>query len=215
MIVDKTPQSFYKKAFYLSLLLRVSPFVRLVAVSGSVAKNSHDIKSDIDFWIVAKNNRLWTCRAFVLGLTQILGLRVDFKNQKMAGRACFNCFQTEDNLKVNPQAKRVALDYSQLYILWYSDNLVAHYLFANKWMLKFTKKFNLKTLKPNFWLKLINLVFCAIQFVSEFIYDLFLSSWGEEKLTRLQQEKMKNNYQKNRWPTKKLYFSRQEVRTHW
>lgn len=41
------------------------PFVRGVAVSGSLSKNFADEKSDIDFFIITKKNRLWLARTFM------------------------------------------------------------------------------------------------------------------------------------------------------
>jgi hypothetical protein len=41
------------------------PFVRGVAISGSLSKNYADDTSDIDFFIITKKNRLWLARTFM------------------------------------------------------------------------------------------------------------------------------------------------------
>jgi predicted nucleotidyltransferase len=41
------------------------PYVRGVAVSGSLSKNYADENSDIDFFIITKKNRLWVARTFM------------------------------------------------------------------------------------------------------------------------------------------------------
>jgi hypothetical protein len=41
------------------------PFVRAVAISGSLSKNFADDKADIDFFIIAKNGRLWIARTLM------------------------------------------------------------------------------------------------------------------------------------------------------
>jgi hypothetical protein len=41
------------------------PYVKAVAVSGSLSKNYADKKADIDFFIITKENRLWIARTFL------------------------------------------------------------------------------------------------------------------------------------------------------
>jgi predicted nucleotidyltransferase len=41
------------------------PFVRMVAISGSLSKGYADKHSDIDFFIVTNASNLWTCRTFL------------------------------------------------------------------------------------------------------------------------------------------------------
>lgn len=48
-------------------LIQKFPFVRSVLISGSLSKHYFDKQSDVDFMIIAKPGRLWTCR-FLLTL---------------------------------------------------------------------------------------------------------------------------------------------------
>lgn len=54
-----------KKAERISRFLYHFPFVKGVAVSGSLSKNFADDKSDIDFFIITKANRLWLARTLM------------------------------------------------------------------------------------------------------------------------------------------------------
>ena len=51
------------------------PFVRMVAVTGSLAVNNAENRADIDYMIVAEPGHLWTCRAMVLILGRLAAFR--------------------------------------------------------------------------------------------------------------------------------------------
>src|SRR5215208_5398916 len=66
------------------------PFVRGVAVSGSLSKNFADENSDIDFFIITAKNKLWLARTFMLCFRRIAVL---FKKQDWF---CMNYYIDEE-----------------------------------------------------------------------------------------------------------------------
>ena len=54
-----------KKAKKIGRFLYRFPFVRAVAISGSLSKNFADEKADIDFFIITRANRLWLARTIM------------------------------------------------------------------------------------------------------------------------------------------------------
>jgi predicted nucleotidyltransferase len=58
-------QKLLDKAAKVGAFIYKFPYVRAVAVSGSLSKNYADKKSDIDFFIITKANRLWIARTFL------------------------------------------------------------------------------------------------------------------------------------------------------
>ena len=54
-----------KKANKVAKIISAFPYVRAVAVSGSLSKNFADDSADIDFFIITAANRLWIARSFL------------------------------------------------------------------------------------------------------------------------------------------------------
>ena len=54
-----------KTAEKVAAFLSSFPFVRGIAISGSLSKNFADENSDIDFFIITQKNRLWLARTFM------------------------------------------------------------------------------------------------------------------------------------------------------
>ena len=87
-------QPLLAKATSIGAFLYKFPYVRAVAVSGSLSKNYADKKADIDFFIVTKSNRLWIARTI---------LHLFKKFTFLAGKAnffCMNYFVDEEALAI-------------------------------------------------------------------------------------------------------------------
>jgi len=70
------------------------PFVRGVAVSGSLSKNFADEKSDIDFFIVTQKNKLWLARTFMHLFKKLTFL---LKKEHLF---CMNYYVDEEGLEI-------------------------------------------------------------------------------------------------------------------
>jgi hypothetical protein len=89
-------------------LLSYFPFVRGIAVSGSLSKNFADENSDIDFFIITASNRLWLARTFMHCLKKVSFL---FKKQDWF---CMNYYVDEDMLQIKEKNIYTAIEVATL-----------------------------------------------------------------------------------------------------
>lgn len=216
-MLDKYQKKYLKRAKIISGLLILTPFVRAVFLTGSVARGEATEKSDIDFFVIIKKDRLYTGRFFVTGLVYLTGLRR--YDKKIAGRICLNCYQTEDHLLVSPQTEYVANDYSKAIVLWARGNLDQKFIDANSWMRKFG--INIKTQKKYLPRRQTGqktsfffypLFLC--QFIFESIFELIFHDFGEKILKKYQIKKIRNNSLTKIATKGEIYISDTELRFH-
>jgi hypothetical protein len=62
----KVAARLWPKAVRYGQIIASLPFVRMVAVTGSLAMNNTEEGNDVDYMVVTAPNRLWTCRAMAL-----------------------------------------------------------------------------------------------------------------------------------------------------
>ncbi len=100
---DKISQKKWKKAHRLLKMVSFVPFVRSVAVSGSISMNNAFKDSDIDLFLIVKRGRIWTARIISMLITHILRAR-RYKNN-INNRVCLNYFICEE---ASIQVKNIA-----------------------------------------------------------------------------------------------------------
>jgi len=82
------------------------PFVRMVAVTGSLAMDNTDEDKDVDYMIVAAPNHLWTCRALSILIARFA---------KLEGvRLCPNYLVTTNALELQERSLYVAHELAQM-----------------------------------------------------------------------------------------------------
>ncbi|RPJ27779.1 MAG: hypothetical protein EHM33_06760 [Chloroflexi bacterium] len=103
---SETAKRLWSKAARYGRILARLPFVRMVAVTGSLAMNNTDEGKDIDFMIVTMPGRLWICR----GLSLLVG-----RFAKLEGvNLCPNYLVTTNALELQEQSLYVAHELVQM-----------------------------------------------------------------------------------------------------
>lgn len=203
-------KKYFLRAKIIAGLLAICPFVRAVFLNGSVSQGKAMEKSDIDFFIIVRKNRLYSGRFFVTGLVCLTGLRR--YGNKIAGRICLNRYQTDDYLIISPQDKKNAHHHSFTIILWARDDIGKRFISANVWMKKFG--FNIKTQKKLCSSQFFLWPLFLLQFIFELFFDLIFHDFGEKILKKYQEEKILNNPLTKKAAKGQIYISDTELRFH-
>ncbi len=96
----------WSKAARYGRIIAQLPFVRMVAVTGSLAMNNTDEGKDVDFMIVTAPNHLWTSRALALLIARIARLE--------GICLCPNYLVTTNALKLKERSLYVAHELAQM-----------------------------------------------------------------------------------------------------
>jgi len=204
---EKMRQKYLRRARIIASILSFAPFVRMIGLSGSLARGEATEKSDIDFFIVTKTNRLWTGRALVSILTHLTGYRR--YDRKIAGRICLNCYQTEEHLTVNPKTIKNAKDYSNIKILYQSHGLAKRFIKANNWIND--KGYQFINIDPK---AEGNIVASFLRWIFEALYDLLFNDWGEKQMRAYQIRRILRDPRTQTAKSGQIYISDQELRFH-
>lgn len=103
---EKTAAKMWPQALGYGQVIAHLPFVRMVAITGSLAMNNVNGNPDIDYFIVSARGRLWMTRAMVLAITRVAAVQ--------GIRLCPNYLVTEDALAFPNQTLYAAHELAQM-----------------------------------------------------------------------------------------------------
>jgi hypothetical protein len=203
---------YFRRAKVIAFLLSLVPFVRMVALDGSLAAGKATEKSDIDFFVVAKSGRIWSARILVTALVQLTGYRR--YGQKIAGRICLNRYHSENFLLIRPKNRKNALDYRNFLIFWGSDKARKRYFQANDWIKKMGFSFKNQNQTSSLGERILLDIAWLIQRLFEFSYDILLGDAGESALRNYQVRRILKNPHTESSSSEQIFVSDYELRFH-
>jgi hypothetical protein len=128
-----------RKAKHWSKLLRIVPWIDLIALTGSVAGGSPRADDDIDLLIVARPNRLWLTRLLVIALLGCFRQRrrPDDNPHNVANKLCLNMWLTTNTLSESNRDVYTATELINMRPILTRHQAYARYQAANAWVVNY------------------------------------------------------------------------------
>ena len=203
----KLAQLKWKKLKNLIKKLTLVPFLKLVAITGSLTAYNTQPNSDFDLLVVAQNSRLWLTRTFLTGLTGLLGIRRH--GQITRDRLCLNCYLTQGDLEIKQEAKprdwHSAQEYGRLTpVLEIEPGLYQKFSAQNSWLKEFLLSYpwpsfiGANKISPDYWLSLTRQII-------EWGLGGSMGNWLEKVLGRWQSQRIRQKNENQ--PADQIYIS--------
>ncbi len=180
----------WRKVGFFLPIIRLVPFVRLVAVCNTLAFDAPTLDSDIDLFIITKKGRIFLTRTIVTLLFSILGVRRH--GNKIAGRFCLSFYLADDALDIHS----IKLDNDVYLPFWMASLKVffgrqchLDFLKSNNWLTAFFDRElepDLQVLKKEPW-------FAVFGRFGEFVFGGKLGDLIELKLKNFYQKRFQKN----------------------
>jgi predicted nucleotidyltransferase len=193
------------KAEKISNILGNIPFIKLIAVTGSVASKLARDDSDIDLFIIAKNKRIWTTRFFLVLALKFWGqYRSGNRINQKAGKICPNRYVTDEYLLINPQNSYHAKEYSQIIPIYAEGYAYNNFFHKNAWMKKYCFNKVYKIQKNNM---------SRVKKIAEWVLSGFLGNIFEKLFKTIQLKSIMRDSRVNK-SNSGLFVSDDELRFH-
>lgn len=194
---------YWRRAVWVTSLLRLVPFVRMVGLNGSMVTGTFHEGSDIDLYIVTKDGHIFVTRVLVTILLRLIGVRRT--KSRIAGKICDNRFAVASYVDITPHDDYHARVFHNLVPLFDEDDYYGQYRVKNEWMRAFDE--SLPYHRPVLG---HNVVSFLIQRAGE-----LLIGWSalEKYVTHLQYERFAHDAEAHE-PGSKVMLSPKELRFH-
>lgn len=167
----------------LVFFLRFIPFVRMVALTGSLAMKNSSSKGDWDLLIVLRAGHIWTGRALLTTLLHLF--RIRRHGEDIADRACLNFWITTKSLNILMKDVFSSNEYFFITPLFGFQEF-KRFQSENMWIRRFRPNYEPTVLSPlpcmrDSWLARITRDIGEI-FLSDRFIELKLSVWQKKKI---------------------------------
>lgn len=175
------------------------PFIKGVAVSGSLSKGYFDDESDFDFFVITKTKKVWISRLF-LAIYKRLFLKNSYKE------FCVNYFVSTSTLEIEEKNRFTATEIATVIPL-YGKTEFSNFYNANKWIEDYFP--NIELQKKNDTVKEIKKPFFTKTI--QFIFDNFLGTLINYLIMKYVSKCWKTRYKTK---VNRPYKSKNEISKH-
>jgi hypothetical protein len=162
------------------------PFIRMIALTGSLSMKRGDEESDWDLFVVLKRGGIWRGRTALSLVLQLIGKRRH--GRYVENRACLNHFVTDGSLEVAMQDYFSASEYRFMYTFLGRDT-ERRFELVNRWMARLKPTYQ-PTEIPNLWSSPASRFQHKVQ---DFFEGLLSIGNLEQSLARWQKKKIEQN----------------------
>lgn len=162
------------------------PFVRMIALTGSLSMKRGDHDSDWDLFVVLSKGAIWRGRTMLSLVLHLLGKRRH--GRYIENRACLNHFVTDGSLEIAMQDYFSASEYRFMYT-FLGRNTERRFELVNRWIARIKPNYQ-PTELPNLWLRDASPLALKIQ---SWLERLLSWSSAERTLSRWQKKKIERN----------------------
>lgn len=120
-------------------ILRLIPWIKLIGITGGLARKNADRDDDIDLFFITANNRLWLTRGVVVLILSLLGLYR--RKNKIANMICPNMFVSADNLRMRPEDVYMAHEVCLMRPIFVQNDTYQRFLDENSWVSRYLPNF--------------------------------------------------------------------------
>lgn len=132
---EQYSQEKIKKAEKVVEILRRISWIKLIGITGALARKNTKRNDDIDLFFITSSNRLWLSRGTIVLILSFLGLYR--QPTRIKNMICPNMLVSEDNLKMGPEDLFVAHEVCLMKPIFERDGVYFKFLQANSWVKKF------------------------------------------------------------------------------
>ena len=182
----------WKKLLRIAYWFQAVPFLKAVLVSGSMAMNNADEKSDFDVLVIARSGRLYTCRVILSFIASLFRARRKRYDLVAPDKFCFNHYITDQQLAIKHESLYNAQTYVNLRPMYVRGPVFEELYWENIWLNKYVYNF-----QPSFLYVrrtiLPSRVLMAIARGGETILNTFVGNLLEKILRSYQQRRIRGN----------------------
>ncbi|USN53636.1 MAG: hypothetical protein H6760_00480 [Candidatus Nomurabacteria bacterium] len=189
----------WRIARFATRLLRVIPFIRMVAVCNTLALNNAREESDIDFFIIARQGRMWTMRFLTTTLLDFA--RIRRKGAAIKDKICLSFYVTDaamnlEPLRLQPVDPHFVYWADQFVLLYDTAAVFQDYQQANVWGKQYLPFAFSQSSQPQIRDTLLT---SMMKQSAEWILGGRIGDWFEKFFRRIQLRKMDRNVHSRAW----------------
>ena len=189
---EKISAQKWKRLLKIGYWFQAVPYLRGMFVSGSMAIDNANEKSDLDILVITEPKRMYTSRMLLSFLASILRARRKRYDTEASNKFCFNHYITSDSLRISHESIYNGETYATLKMIFGSESLYQDFYRANVWINKYVYHFRpdeydtLRKIQKNRFL-------LYLAKIGEWILDSKLGDFIESRLKKYQQGRIRKN----------------------